>query len=603
MLKKVIILALGCLIVVSMLLPSCNKSKSTTTTTTTTNTVTTSTVTAHWWDSLGTPQYGGTMNLRLKADIQSFDPVESEMSLTIASAWMETLTSNDWTLDPKVFPYTTFFRPSDYVVGFVAKSWEVAAPDTFVIHLRQGVHWQNIDPANGREFTADDVAFHYGRMFGVGGGFTQPSPYWAGMQRWAQLASVTATDRYTATFKWKVPNPELMLETLQAQSTQAYLENSDAVNKWGDLSDWHHAIGTGPFILSDFQSGTSATLTRNPDYWGVDERYPQNKLPYVDTLKYLIMPDDATALAAFRGGKIDALDGISYTSSQQVLKSNPQVLLASTPQSLALSVDLRNDVKPFNDIKVRKALQLAINLPELAQNYYFGTSDPWPSSAISNYMGDWGLPYNQWPQNLKDEYAYNVPAAKQLLTDAGYSNGFDTDVVAPTTSDLALLQAVQNYFAAINVRMSIKTMDLGSWAAAVRANHTEDQMAFNTGELGGSAEPIEATTMFMSTSGSAGANYIVVRDPTYDTFYNKAVGASSVTEVKQILKDFCLYVAEQHYVVSLLVPKNFTLYQPWLKGYNGQLGVFSWWSNSPPYISLYEARFWIDKSVKTSMGY
>jgi len=70
---------------------------------------------------------------------------------------------------------------------------------------------------------------------------------------------------------------------------------------------------------------------------------------------------------------------------------------------------------------------------------------------------------------------------------------------------LALLQAVQNYFAAINVRMSIKTMDLGSWAAAVRANHTEDQMAFNTGELGGSAEPIEATTMFMSTSGSAGA--------------------------------------------------------------------------------------------------
>ena len=122
-------------------------------------------------------------------------------------------------------------------MGFVAKSWEVTAPDTFVVHLRQGVHWQNIDPANGREFTADDVAFHYGRMFGVGGGFTQPSPYWAGMQRWAQLASVTATDKYTATFKWKVPNPELMLETLQAQSTQAYLENSDAVNKWGNLDD------------------------------------------------------------------------------------------------------------------------------------------------------------------------------------------------------------------------------------------------------------------------------------------------------------------------------------------------------------------------------
>jgi len=77
--------------------------------------------------------------------------------------------------------------------------------------------------------------------------------------------------------------------------------------------------------------------------------------------------------------------------------------------------------------------------------------------------------------------------------------------------------------------------------------------------------------------------YIVVRDPTYDTFYNKAVGASSVTEVKQILKDFCLYVAEQHYVVSLLVPKNFTLYQPVVKRFKWTTWRFFWWSKSPPY--------------------
>ena len=73
------------------------------------------------------------------------------------------------------------------------------------------------------------------------------------------------------------------------------LENPEAVKKWGNLNDWHHAIGTGPFILKDFVSGSSATLIKNPNYWGYDERYPQNKLPYVDTVKFLIIPDEATA--------------------------------------------------------------------------------------------------------------------------------------------------------------------------------------------------------------------------------------------------------------------------------------------------------------------
>ena len=64
------------------------------------------------------------------------------------------------------------------------------------------------------------------------------------------------------------------------------IENPDAVKQWGNLNDWHHAIGTGPFILTDFVAGSSVTLVKNPNYWGYDERYPQNQLPYVDKLKY-----------------------------------------------------------------------------------------------------------------------------------------------------------------------------------------------------------------------------------------------------------------------------------------------------------------------------
>ena len=156
------------------------------------------------------------------------------------------------------------------------------------------------------------------------------------------------------------------------------IECPDAVKQWGNLNDWHHAIGTGPFILTDFVSGSSATLVKNPNYWGYDERYPQNQLPYVDKLKFLIIPDTATALAAMRTGKIDVMDAIQYQQAQPMQKTNPEIVQIPIPAPTGITVDLRNDVRPFNDIRVREALQMAIDLPTIAKTFYGGTADPIP---------------------------------------------------------------------------------------------------------------------------------------------------------------------------------------------------------------------------------
>ena len=111
---------------------------------------------------------------------------------------------------------------------------------------------------------------------------------------------------------------------------------------------------------------------------------------------------------------------------------------------------------PFNDIRVREAMQMAIDLPTIAKTYYGGTARPCPSTLTSNYMTGWGFPYSQWPQDLKDQYAYNPTAAKQLLAAAGYPNGFNTDVVVDAAADMDLLQIVKSYFAAIGVNMDIR---------------------------------------------------------------------------------------------------------------------------------------------------
>jgi peptide/nickel transport system substrate-binding protein len=117
----------------------------------------------HWWDKFGKPQYGNEIVVRIERDIVNFDPYFLEGLTGIFGAWMERLVSDDWTMDPAIWDYKLAWHPSQYQKGHLAESWEFPDPTTQVIHLRKGIHWQDIPPSNGREFTADDVVFHYNR--------------------------------------------------------------------------------------------------------------------------------------------------------------------------------------------------------------------------------------------------------------------------------------------------------------------------------------------------------------------------------------------------------------------------------------------------------
>ena len=609
--KKTIWIALTCLMLASMFLGSCTTSTSTTatnqiTTTTatvtstlpkitsstvaTTNPTTSSSVSAgNWWDKLGKPQYGGTMTLRLNKDVTQWDLGYGAGQTGIMYAYAECLIADNWTLDPKVFSYNISWRPSDYVSGLLVKSWEFSDPTTWVIHLRQGIHWQNITPANGREFTANDIVFNYNRMLGTGNGFTKPVPSEIGVAAWQQLISVTASDKYTVAFKWKTPNAEFIIDTMVSYDGANFMQSPEAIQQWGDLTDWHHAIGTGPFMLKDFVSGSSATLIKNSSYWGYDERYPQNQLPYADTVKILIIPDPATALAGLRTGKIDAIDAMTIQQSQAVQKTNPEIIQIPIPNAQSLSVDPRNDKAPFNDIRVREAMQLAIDLPTIASSYYSGTAPSNPSSLTSVYETGWGWPYQQWPQDLKDQYAYNPTAAKKLLSDAGFPSGFKTSITADNAADLDLLQIVKSYFSTVGIDMAITTMDSASWQTYIRGRSYPQLEFSSSGTLGFSYDPIRQLQKFATTNGS---NYPVVSDPTFDAFYPKAMASTSQDQIKQILRDANEYVARQHFCISLLQPMTYGFCQPWLKGFNDQNFAISGFQG-PPLLGFYTARYWI----------
>ena len=555
---------------------------------------------AVWWEKLGKPQYGGEIVIRLNRKIINLDPYYGVHLTQIHTAWMEKMFVDDWTLNPEIYGYVKNQRPNQYVKGHLAERWEFSDPSTFVVHLRKGIHWQDILPANGRELIADDVAFHFHRMYGLGSGYDKPSPARADVAGFKELISVTTPDKYTVVFKWKTSNRELIIDALQEVGTTLCIENPDAVKKWGDVRDWHHALGTGPFILKDFVADSHATLVKNPNYWGHDERYPQNKLPYIDKLRLMIIPDQETTLAEMRAGRIDVADQISPVLAQEMRKTNPEIIQIAIPQTTC-TIDPRNDVAPFNDLRVRKAMQMAIDLPGIAKNYYEGAVEPYPSTLTGRELTGYAFPYEDWPQELKDEYAYNPAASKKLLAEAGYPNGFKTNIVANTSADMKLLALVKAYFADIGIDMEIRPMESTDWTLFVINGRKHDQLAYAAvAPFGHSYEPIRQLNRLHTGYSS---NHLMISDPVFDSFLPKAIAATTDSELKQILRDANERIARQHFAISLLKPMQYSLHQPWFKGYHGQFGSVCSPAGSPQLLFFYPARFWIDHNLKKRMGH
>lgn len=580
------------ILVITSLLISCTNTttpstSSTSTTSTPTQTVTPTTTTAtqsNWWDTFGTPKYGGTINIQASSQGSVFDPwVATPNSMLYQN---ETLVTPDWTVDRKVWAMDSPFVPLKYYMGLLAKSWEKTDATTLVFHLREGVHWQNKPPVNGREFVADDVVQHYNRILGTGSGYTQPSSVSGTI---SLLASVTATDKYTVTFKFKNSSLLGMFQLFDSGNENA-IENPEAAKvtktvaaapgppgppaPGGDsqastegLGDWHNAAGTGAWMLDEFVAGSSVTLNKNPDYYGYDERHPDNKLPYADTLKVLVIPDNSTALAALRTAKIDyfAPMSLGWQQATNLMNTNPELKYVTTVAS-GTTLEMRVDKAPFTDINVRKALNMAIDRDAIAKGYYGGTVQGTPCGMLSPTFAAYSYAYSEWSQEDKDGYSYNPTAAKKLLADAGYPTGFKTNVVASSIVDTSLLELIKAELADISVDVEIKMMDFASFQAyAVSMKH--DQMV-DFGYPGvGANSPLNAVYFRSSKPGSI--NVTANNDAGYDALITKLETVTTDDEMTQTLHDIDKYNVEHYWSISVFPIQGYVFYQPRLKGFMG----------------------------------
>ncbi len=594
--KRNALVFIGCLMALSFAMASCATGKTTTTSSTTppptsTTAVAPTTMSAQgkWWDQLGVPQYGGMITIGAGSVPTSFDPSNFTQSGT--TGFFDMLFMWDWTVDPSVYPFKTNMIPQEYERGLLVDTWEWQDTQTLILHLRHDVYYQNKPPANGRKFTAHDVEFHYDRMLGTGNGFTQMNPIVGGLL--SAVQKVTAMDDYTAQVKFKKPSALNNWNAIANPGPQNSIENPETVQQYGPtVNNWKYAVGTGPFILKDWVEGSSQTLVRNPNYWRYDERYPKNQLPYLSTFRVISIADSSLMKSALRTGRIDYSGGAASETLAELLKTNPGLQSTKMPVN-AYALELRVDKAPFTDIKVRQALDLAIDRATMAKSLYHGDVDGNPAGFLSPYTKGYAYDYVDWPQELKDQYSYNPARAKELLAEAGLPGGFKTNAVcANLTTDLDLLQTIQNYFKAINIEMEIRPLESVAFASFVQ-NAKQDQMIFRAWWAMFSPVDVPIKNFWSKSPGTT--THIVV-DPNYDAIVDKFLAVNTGDEAKPLSIEAQKYELEQHWVTPLFPLVNYNLWQPYVKGYSGQL------------IFIYQqywiwSRVWADMDLKKSMGY
>lgn len=557
------------------------------------------------------PVYGGIFRHALTSDITNFDFFTTYFAPGITdSLTNDGLTAGDWAKGPAggYGSDETSWPECDNLVshraGMLAQSWKWTADATndqatLVYEIRQGVHFaldQNSDASKlvgGREMTADDVVYTLRLL-------TQdPRCYVYNASPELRSAQIEKTGQWEVSVT--VPMEALMTAFTRLNYWGRVIPK-EVIDKYGNMADWRNSVGTGPFMLTDFVGGSSATLKKNPNYWMKNPVGPGkgDQLPYVDGISFLIVTDASTRYAAVRTGKIDQIMDVGMDDATSLSSSSPQLKELQQPIVGAGAIFMRTDQSPFNDIRVRQALLMATDLNQINQGLYQGkgVTQTWPWPDVKGYENAYmSLDNPNMPQSVKDLYQYNPDKAKQLLSEAGYPDGFKTTALL-TTTDADYYSILKDMWSKVGVDMSLDIVDIGVEIRLLASGQYPAIASF------GVSLPYMYYYMPHLTGASGTANPGKIKDQTIDAGLTKINTILATTEDENSAlsvwgKDLLPYLLGQAYAIPRVAGPTYNFWWPWVKNYSGEqwLGgdldnAYSWY----PFI-------WIDQSMKSSMGY
>jgi peptide/nickel transport system substrate-binding protein len=544
------------------------------------------------------PQYGGRITLVTQVDPRGFEDVCGwDAGNTSLKLTHEELMTGDWTKGPAGTNQYEWgvdgTGRTDSKVGSLAESWEIPEVGSIIFHIRHGIRFA-MNPisdasrqVNGREINALDIADMMNRLI---------SDKRATLSRTeSKNAVITTMDEWTINVK--LPSASFK-EAVMLGDYAIIGYPREITEKYGLPLTWQNAVGTGPFMLTDYVSASSLTFTRNPKYWRTDPvgRGKGNQLPYADNVKILIIADASTRLASIRTAKNDIMHLVNWEDAASIRSTTPELKYKKYLAEGANSIFMRTDKPdlPFKDIRVRRAMMMATDFETIKNTWAGGEAIilTYPISYTKEYA-DCYLSLEEAPESVQELYVYSPDKARALLTEAGYPEGFDSTIVCsndPLQADYLSIIKEQWSKVSINISLDLKEPAVMTGIYLARSHQ---QMEYSAAGPAGNA--------FLGSNYSTGtaSNGSYIDDPKCNAALAE-MSPLSITDPPKaaaIHKELVKYILDQAWAIPTPAPPNYVFWWPWIKNFQGEYSIGR---NNSLNFTMY---VWVDQALKKSMGH
>jgi peptide/nickel transport system substrate-binding protein len=496
------------------------------------------------------PKRGGTLSLRLW-DPPHFDlhaPGGLSYKLHIALTF-----THSRLVKPKAGPNV---QPGTFPIeGDLAESWTQPNETTYVFKLRRGVRWQNKPPVNGRELTADDVVYSVNRFLTTKGN--------ANAFMLASVDKVEATDKYTVKFTLKEPFAWFL--DAMANPMAVAIVAKECVDKFGDLKKWESVVGTGPWMLDSYRPNQGMTFVRNPTYF-------VQGLPYIDKIEVAVDEDNASRISSFLAGKYDigmenpgSIQRVDWVQIKDKVKR--PVRTAEFPANVMSHISMRTDQKPFNDVRVRQAMSLALDRQNIIDATYEGTGALNP--PVPTALREWSIPIDQLGEGAR-WYKYDPAEAKKLLAAAGYPNGFPMSLCFTTYGSTVLVdqsQIVLKNLKDVGITATLDQKEYGAYISTCFYGQ------FPSGAFGPQTPFLEPDTfLYGQYYKGQPRNQSHIDDPQVSDMLVRQRRTFDVAKRREVIFDIQRYLARQQYYVQLPSAVYVAVWDAALKNYGPNVG-------------------------------
>ncbi|MDB5414890.1 MAG: transporter substrate-binding protein [Rubritepida sp.] len=455
-------------------------------------------------------------------------------------------TTSNFALTGHVFDALVGRDAQARLIPALAESWTAVEPTVWEFRLRPNVTWHD-----GRPLTADDIAFTIQRVPNVQG---SPGGF-SGAVR--SITRVEVVDALTIRLHSARPNPLLPNDIASVQVISRHV-GTDA--NPADYNSGRASIGTGPYRFVSYRPGEGAVFARNDAWWGPAQPWAR--------VNFRFLPNDGSRSAAVLAGDVDLIDQVPGADLPR-LRREPRLTIAETTgvRLIYLQADFSRqggDVpgvtdnngerlprNPFQDVRVRRALSIAIDRRALADRIMHGAAIPtgqWLPEGSYSHNPDVGVP------------AFDPAEARRLLAEAGYPQGFRVTLSTPNDrypGDLSTSQAVAQFWTRIGVRTQIESLP---WSSYVTRGPRQE-FGFRLGGWGSSTG--EASYLLRNVVGTydrargwGSPNFSRYSNPRLDALTERAITTIDDAEREELLRQAVKLETDDVGIVPLFLLRN-----------------------------------------------